>query len=395
MNRKGRRGQAAAASALIAAIAGLIILYIIFLQPEDRAKLLGEGTTSRTGGVRAVERNLTLLDESPGRIDFLSQRVVDHTIPATHVFTRTSGLVLEKKDSLTVKRSLFSSTEAEMVFQVDDLANTNNALLSFTIGRSRGDLVVLLNDQEILNKEIVTVNIEPVSLPQRLLKAENKLVFRVSSPGVAFWRTHEYALEEVQVTADVTRTDAKRSKNVFLVSALESNNIDRAALRFQPDCSRGSGPLDIWVNTYNIYSGIPDCGVTRERIEFAPTYLHVGENEIVFSIENGDYSISQIAVESQLKQIDFPAYFFELSEEQFRDIKNNTKEVVLRMDFVDTTERKQGQIFVNGHTVGFDTKNLFIEEEITKDVEKGSNSIKIKPEKTIDVRKLTVRLVKD
>jgi hypothetical protein len=255
---------------------------------------------------------------------------------------------------------------------------------------------VLLNDQEILNREVLSGNVDPVSLPQRLLKTENRLIFRVGSPGAAFWRTNEYMLENVQVTADVTRTDAKRSKNVFLVSALESNNIDRAALRFQPDCDTAeSGPLDIWINEYNVYSGVPDCGVTRERIEFAPTYLRVGENEIVFAIENGDYTITQIAVESQLKQIDFPAYFFELSEEQFRDIKNGTKEVVLRMDFVDTTERKQGQIFVNGHTVGFDTKGLFIEEEITRDIEKGSNSIKIKPENTIDVRKLTVRLVKD
>jgi len=326
----------------------------------------------------------------------LSQKVVDHTIPTTHVFTRTAGLVLEKKDSVTVKRSLFSSTEAEMVFHVDDLASTNNALLSFAIARGRGELVVLLNDQEILNKEITTTNVEPIPLPQRALKTENKLVFRVSSPGAAFWRTNEYSLQNVQVTADVTRTDAQRSRNVFLVSALESNNIERAALRFQPDCDTSeSGPLNIWINDYNVYSGIPDCGVTRERIEFAPSYLRMGENVIIFAIDDGDYSISQIAIESQLKQIDFPAYFFELSEEQFRDIKNGTKEVVLRMDFVDTTERKQGQIFVNGHITGFDTKNLFIEEEITKDVEKGSNSIKIKPENTIDVRKLTVKLVKD
>ncbi len=390
-----RKGQAGAAAALIAVIAFLILGYIIFLQPEDRADILGEDF--RESGSRSTSRtkNVTLLNETPGRIDYLSQRVVEHTIPATYIFTRTAGMVIEEADSLYVKRTVFSAVEKSMEFSFSDLANTENVLLSFALIRAKGRLVVSLNGEEVLNKEITTANVQPVELPTRLLKSQNVLTFGVSSPGAAFWRTNEYALENVQVTADVTRTDAQRSKSVFLVSAVEYNNIDRVYFEFQPDCDAArTGPLDIWINEYNIYSAVPDCGVRKLSLEVPPSHLKLGENELIFGIEEGDYAISHIKVKSQLKQIDFPLYFFELSEEEFESVQNRSREVVVRLDFVDTIDRKQGQIIVNGHVTGFDTKELYVEKEITDDVERGDNSVKIKPERTIDVRKLSVKLVK-
>src|SRR3989344_9695344 len=102
---KHKKGQAAAAAALIAVIAGMIVLYIIFLQPEDRAELLGEDTFtgSRSSSSSSSSRNITLLNESPGRIDFLSQKKIEHSLPTAHVFTHTAGSVLEEKDSLAVE----------------------------------------------------------------------------------------------------------------------------------------------------------------------------------------------------------------------------------------------------------------------------------------------------
>ena len=393
---KSKRGQAAAAAALLAVIAGLIVLYIIFLQPEDRAELLGEDFRIRSGStsLRGSGKNITLLNETPGRIDFLSQKKIDHGIPTTHLFTHTQGVVIEQLNSLSVRRSVFSSEDGSMEFSINDLANTENVLLSFVVTQNKGQLLITVNDQEVFNREIATANVAPISIPQRVLRQDNVIVFQVSSPGAAFWRTNRYALQDVKVTADVTRTDARRSRSVFLIANAEYNNFDRAFLKFQPDCNiNTASPLEIFINEFNVYSAVPDCGVQRLRLEFPTTYLRRGDNEISLSIERGDYTISQMGIETELKEVDFPVYYFDVSEEQFRGIHNNSKEVIVRLDFVDSVDRKQGQLIVNGHINGFDTKELFVEDDISRDIERGNNAIKIKPERTVDIRKMTVSVV--
>ncbi|HLD33212.1 MAG TPA: hypothetical protein VJB66_00700 [Candidatus Nanoarchaeia archaeon] len=389
------KGQAAAAAALIAVIAAMIVLYIIFLQPEDRAELLGEDTFSSSSGRTSSlsSKNVTLLNESPGRIDFLSQKKIEHSIPTAHVFTQTEGAVLEQKDSMTVERSLFSSKDGMFEFSLADLSNTENVLLSFGVQEPRGQLIITLNDETIVDKEIITANIDPIALPSRALRESNTLTFQVSSPGIAFWRTNRYALVDVQVTGDVTEITARRSRSTFLVSSVEYGNLERIFLKFQPNCnSRTAGPITVYVNEFNIYSGVPDCGVQRLRLEIPITHIQQGENEVTFEIESGDYILSQIAIESELEQVDFPVYYFDLSEDQFRSVQNRTKDVKVRLDFVDTVDRKQGQFIVNGYVTGFDTKELSVEKDISEDLERGSNSVKIRPEKSLDVRKISVTL---
>ncbi|MBS3138540.1 hypothetical protein J4207_02440 [Candidatus Woesearchaeota archaeon] len=388
---KSKRGQAAAAATLIAVIAGMIVLYIIFLQPDDRAELLGEDIRFSGTGLRSSGKNATLLNETPGRVDFLSQKKVEHSIPTVHLFTHTKGVVIEQRPSLQVSRSLFSSSDASMSFHIGDIANTENVLLSFNVQEFKGQLTITLNEQVIFQGDLA--NIAPISIPIRLLKQENSLLFQASSPGAAFWRTNGATLQDVKVTADVTDTDATRSRSVFLISNTEYNNLEKVFLKFQPDCNiNTASPLDIFVNEFNVYSGVPDCGVQRMKLEFPVSYVRRGENEISLSIERGDYIVAQLAVEAELKEVDFPVYYFDVSEEQFRGIQNDSKDVIIRLDFVDSIDRKQGQLIVNGHINGFDSKDVFLEKEVSRDIERGNNAIKIKPERTLDIRKITVIL---
>lgn len=391
-----KKGQAAAAAALLAVIVALIVLYILFIPPGEREKILQDGVSGGSGsrGGTRTGSNITLLSANPGRIDFLSQKTVEHSIPAIHLFTRTSGSVFEEKSSLSVRRTVFSQIDAEMSFAVADLVNTENVLLGFDVAGGRGILRITLNNEEVFSQEIKDGNVRPIALPKKLLEATNVLHFALDSPGIAFWRTHEYTLVNVKITGDVTRTDAQKSKNVFLVSPTEFNNLERVLLRFQPDCdSDFAGPIEVWINQFNVYSAVPDCGVGPLKIEVSPSYIKTGQNDLVFSIEQGDYSLSHVSVSSELKQIDFPVFFFELSQERFQDVKNNSKDVIVRLDFVDTIDRKQGELIVNGHTVGFDTRELVFEVDVSSDIVRGNNGIKIKPEKTVDVRQLRVLLV--
>ena len=263
-----KKGQAAAAAALITVIAAMIVLYIIFLQPEDHAELLGEDTftSSSSRASSSSSKNITLLNETPGRVDFLSQKKIEHSIPTAHVFTQTEGVILEKKDSLNVERSLFSAQDAVFQFDLDDITNTANVLLSFNIQNTRGRLVITLNDEILIDREITTANIDPITLPSRVLRDTNTLTFQVSSPGAAFWRTNRYTLHDMKVTGDVTETAARRSRSSFLVSSVEHANLDRVFLKFQPNCNiQKAGLLDVYVNEFKVYSGVPNCGVQRLR----------------------------------------------------------------------------------------------------------------------------------
>ena len=388
--KRNKRGQAAAASALIAIIAALIVLYILFIPPAERQKIL-EGEEAAGDGISVVEENQTLLLESPGRIDFLSQKTIDHSIPTTHIFTRTEGLILESKASIYVKKSLFSSKQANISFRVSDLVNTENILLSGIVKEGQGRLMIYLNDQEIYNSE-VRGNIPAIEMPKRLLRTDNVLVLMVSSPGIAFWQTNEYDLADVKVTADVTSIEAQSSKSLFLVSATEKNNLERAMLKFEPDCTTDSGRLDVYVNEYNIYSAVPDCGGGRMTLEFSPAYLRIGENELVFKMSSGDYYLTHITIQSELKTIDFPVYYFELTDEEFNEVDQGDAKVVVKMDFVDYVEEKRGEIILNGHLRGFDTKEISWERDISEEVVRGNNGIQIRPKTTLDIRELKVIL---
>jgi len=66
--------------------------------------------------------------------------------------------------------------------------------------------------------------------------------------------------------------------------------------------------------------------------------------------------------------------------------------VVVVLDFVDVIEEKRGEIITNGRVNGFDTEELSVEIDISDDILRGNNGIKIKPSRTLDIRELRVIL---
>lgn len=68
--------------------------------------------------------------------------------------------------------------------------------------------------------------------------------------------------------------------------------------------------------------------------------------------------------------------------------------VWLEFTFVDDTDRKTANIYVNGHKFYLDTYGTTYEREITEYVEPDSNSIKIEPTRTLEIRKLEVVVAK-
>ena len=113
------------------------------------------------------------------------------------------------------------------------------------------------------------------------------------------------------------------------------------------------GRLKIWINNLELYSAVPDCGYPVV-LEFDPGYLVVGENIIKFRTERGRYQLEQIKISSELKEVELPLYYFQITEKRYDKIKNDSANVTLRMKFTDDIDLKQADIRVNGNLLRLD-----------------------------------------
>jgi len=403
MATANKRGQnAAGAAVLLALVMGLIIIFIILIPPEDRAVLLDEPYTSGSGSsgsdsntdleTATVKENL--LEESPGRIDFLSQNEVEHPLPVINIYTKTETKILAEKNVATAKKGVFSEERAFFNFDIPDFRNSDNYLLTFRVRSSDGAIRLFLNGDEVYNAENVDGDSITINLPKNTLLERNELVIAASSPGIAFWATNEVTLENIKVIADVTSVKAQESKNIFLVSEIEKKNMEKLKLKFKPDCIfEEVGKLEVHINDVEVYSAVPDCDLSMVPIEFSPDMIYQGENSITFRTDKGTYVLSHVLIESKLKEIEYPTYYFDISLEQYEDIVDENKRLRLQLDFVDVFVSKYGDVVFNGHVKHFDTKEVTYTIDLSDDAVRGSNSIKLRPQKTLEVREVRVDLV--
>ncbi len=393
----GKKAQAAGSAAVfVAIIAALLVAFIILVNPQERAELLGEPSVSSSGSSVLPSGSLvkSLLRTIPGRIDYLPQTEIEHSLPVSTIQTKSETKVLAQKNVAYAKNALFSEKGDQFTFSVADVANTENVVLGFMLKSLEGDLLVSLNGEEVL-RVAAGEKVKPVLLPHNLLQSTNVLVISVSSPGAAFWRTHEVNLENLQVVADVTTLDAQTSKNVFLISDVEKKNLEKVVLRFSPQCVFDTvGKLSIVLNAKEIYNAVPDCDVGLVKLELSPDALRTGENEVLFSTGKGMYVLSSINILSKLKQIDFPTYYFDLAEEDYQKVTGGSLKLRLAMSFVDVVATKSGDVYFNGHKVSFDTKDVVFSVDLNDFVVQGSNAIKISPRKSVEIRELRADLIK-
>ncbi|MBI2573190.1 hypothetical protein HYV86_04995 [Candidatus Woesearchaeota archaeon] len=396
LTKRGQQGAAGGAAVLLVVIAALIIGFVILIPPADRAELLGTPTGTGSNNSAGVAIGDRLLDVTPGRIDYLSQRVVEHPLPVVNLFTSTESRVLEERGTLLTKKGIFTNDEAQLRFALDNPSTTDRVLLGFTVRESKGPLEILLNGERVFEGELKVGNVAPVSLAKSMLTADNTLTFRSGSVGAAFWRTHKVTLDAVKVLADVTQLDAQFSRHSFLVSDTEKAALERLVLKFQPDCIYTQvGRLSVMVNGREVYNAVPDCEVAMVPIEFGSATVNAGENEVVFRAERGSYLLSHIVLESHLKEIDYPTYYFELSNEDFNAVERGDRKVHVTMFFVDVVETKKMDLLVNGHINQFESNERSYSFDISDDIEQGNNAVKLKPRRSVEVRRMVIELVKD
>lgn len=321
----GRRGQGASesgaqAAVLVALIGLFIVLYILNIPPEARRELLAKGTITDAPGPAGVAgpdglgvSNL-LLSETPGRVDYTDQEIVEHSLGSLSLFSASEAEVLKEVAELRIRKAVFEEKFDTIYFEVDDPEQAKNALLNFFVEEGRGILTVKHNGNVIFSKEIVGT-VEPIKLTD--LAKENSIEFSVSSPGIAFWKSHEYVLNRVLVTADVKDISRQQSRALFVVNQEEKAIGRLSRLRFTPECRVNAvGKLTVLLNGELLFSGIPDCGTVNVK-EFLPGRFVVGENVLTFEASEGAYLLDQITLVTFLDEPREVVYYFNLDEGLF------------------------------------------------------------------------------
>ncbi len=387
---KKAQTSGAGSAILVVLIAVLIVIYILTIPPAERMELLeGEGAYGTISGYE----NETLLLATPGRMDYMTQKEIEHSISSVSLYSTTDATIVKSVSSLYAKNAWFDKKSANVTFSMSDLDNTGNTLLAFNVKDSSGNLIITLNGQEIFNSEITSINVAPIKLPKDRLKEQNTLVFSVSSVGFRFWGVNEYNIEKIKITADVTDITTREAKQVFLVTSTEKDNAEKMILRFYSDCKPSeTGILNLFLNGHNIFSAAPDCGGMR-TIEISPTSLIAGENELHFKTSKGAYLIDNIMLKTELKEMTFPTYYFDIDKETYDYVQSGQLNVRLAMEFPDDIEQKKADIYINGHAQDLYTTDRVFKLTLSPFVNLGNNVIEVKPKTTLEVVNLKVATV--
>ncbi len=386
------------AAILIAIVAGLIMLYIMFLPSGDREDLLKDDDSSSD----VSDEDRILLLESVGQLAVGENLEDRKDIPNVFLFETTNAKELARENSFIVRRGWFDKQEKEMTFALSDLANTENAYLTFNVRAYKGTLAIQLNGETIFEGEITTANVDPIKLDKPFLKSQNTILFQVSPVGLKFWRTNEYSLESIKIVGDITDRTKQESQNIFTLSEAEHESLEEAEVQFVPYCSAESkvGVLDIFVNNRNIFSAVPVCEDPYKQI-IPSGVLNEGQNTVVFKTNRGSYSVEQVFIDFEYEKTEAKTFFFEINSTQFEDIRDSNDPVVLTLEFVDDNEDKRGIIDVNGRIRSFDQEieqddsDKFLSMDVTTLIQKGNNYVRIEPETELNIVELKVEWQED
>tara|TARA_B100001971_G_C18198086_1_gene542777 strand:- start:237 stop:1421 length:1185 start_codon:yes stop_codon:yes gene_type:complete len=390
MNQKAQGGLNAAL--LVAIIAGVIILYILFLPAGEKDDLLGGGTS--LGGKTSGSTNLTvLLSEGPEEISPL-EKADDKDMPNVYLVEAVNAKELEKINPFSVRNGWFDKKSKTIQFSIDELEDSDNILLSFTATKRQGNLIILLNGEEIYDFQSNKLNVI-VELEKYRLQKINTLEFSVPPVGIKFWTTNEYNLDDIKIVGDITDRSRQESRNVFELTKSEYNNLKKATLKFIPYCSnvRTVGLLDVSVNNRNLYSAVPVCD---DQVEIPITsVLSSGENKVIFKTSQGSYSIEQIRLSIDSKDVRSLSYFFELTDEQYADLQKDENEKYLNLSirFIDDDETKKADVNINNHPISRSidqTEPIYNKRILKHKLEEDTNYIEIRPKTTLKIVELEV-----
>jgi hypothetical protein len=381
------------AAILVIIIAVLLILFVLSLSPEERAKLLDEAPTN--GLDPAFPDSITLIRAMPGHIRYVPDTEKIHELAPFNLNAERKGDILYTKSSIYLKNSAFEKITDTITFKATP-QTTTNIILNFNVERSSGSLIIQLNDETIYNAPVKSGDSPVIHISPSQIKQENTLKFQVSGPGAAFWRYNEYTIRNLNIYGDIL--DLTRSKNtqVFNIGQREASELKEANLRYLPTCNQANiQNLRIHVNNLEIFTGIPDCNVFN-TVQIPTNYLFEGVNDISFQIGEGRILIERARIQTSIDKPYTLTYYFEVRDAYFNFV-NEAYELRPRYDAImdltfPNTEQKRFDVLINGKPISFNTARLRETRSMNLFLQPGTNSIQIIPKSEFTMTELRIRI---
>ncbi|MCK5629387.1 MAG: hypothetical protein KAI26_02105 [Nanoarchaeota archaeon] len=394
MIKKGQSPGSHAAT-LVLIILLLIIFYILFLAPEEREKLLeDDDSTSTIRRDRTTGLPEDVLLEKKGIIMSPFEQEEYKELPSVYLFEIINAKEIATFNPFIIKSGWFDKEFKNFTFAIDDLEKTENILLSMRINEGEGILTIKLNGHLLYEYTAGKGDITPISIDTQYLKDINNIEFLVDGVGAKFWKTNEYRIENVKLTADITDISKQKSKNIFTISESEYENIKSAKIHFTPLCKEGkTGILDILLNNREIFSAIPECNDHYVQ-PISTSLLEEGENYMTFQTTKGTYTIESIEISVAYKEEQGWRYSFYLDEEEYDRIISGEDDIELKIEFRENYE-KRGAFRINDHGDEFDLDEDedYYDYDISRWVDEGSNTLVIEPDTRLNIDYLRIELV--
>lgn len=377
------------AGVLIILITVALILYILFLPPDVRDDLLNDGGSYVDGD--DDDETGTLMSVVPGRIDYVSLRDRVHQIPNFRIDVASEPSIIASSNSMEVVNSAFTKKSKRLSFEVNP-NSIEELSLTFNVDNSDGKLIVELNGDEIINKEVKEGNAGPFII--RPTQASNELIFFVDSPGWFFLNKHEYSLSNIRVSGEIKDFSNSEAIQTFSVSEAEYNNLERAELKYLPYCNgKDVETLTIYLNGETVFRGVPDCGIPSKH-DVDITSLNEGSNSLQFISAGGSYIVDAIELRTYSTDEGNPLFFFDIKSKFFDDDGELLDAYDVHMDFTftDDDSTKNAEVVINDGSFSFRTRDEEYSRNIDDWVEEGTNRIEIIPDSKLDIARLKVIL---
>ncbi len=376
------------AAALVGILTLLIIFYIILLPPETREALLEDKNLTATEQEKIEQENV-LLSTTIGELTYIQEEKIDHYIPGAYLEEGKESKIFAEYDTFTTSSGLFGSDSKRKLFTIPDIEKTIKVLLTFQAPIRDGKLKIILNNHVIFEDEITTTLPRPIELPEQYLKNNNELLFEATD---GFLSSPEYKLEDVKITGTIIDPEKMTAQHTFAVTDQEKENFESSYLEFRASCiQRDVGNLKIKLNGRTISKVTPACD-NFNRIEVFSEELFKGRNEIEFLLEEGNARIESAKIRVYLKEPRGFTDFFVIEEEQWKDIQDEKKKVIMDIEFIDDNERKEVEISVNGRRDILYQREPHYTRDITRHAKSGNNYIQLLPLTAVTIVDLEVRV---
>ena len=390
---KARKAQATSIATFILILALFMLAYVLLLPEEQRQELIDKGPSELEDEEETI-RETSLLYTSPGNVYTYEKNEIKIPINSLSIYATKEEKVKEIATKITVSKSWFSDNPETLTFNLDHPDLLTELQLFFFVNSGEGDIYIKFNGYTVFEGEISSTD-SPIILPIERAKRTNTLNVGMVSGD---FQGDKYTLSSVSIKETI-KSEQNTQRRTFQLTSSEKAGLKKAELTYFVNCLKidpeKQGDLTISLNGREISTDHVFCEVGTQTQSVSIANFLSGTNTLEFKINKGEYNIEGIEFELETKEAYYPQYNFEISEDDYEDIKDDEIDVFMEFKFPDDETQKKATVTINEYQVSFDTRDDSYKRKISSYLVEGVNYIKIIPKVDFEISSLRTYFEKD